>query len=688
MNLDKIKIAKTGDTTIVGRAAPGVLPQDNKWNILHIVRDGNQIRCDVVGGTTDYLEPFDTTPAVQYTFSINPTPDTATVIINGQERKTITADEGTTIIWQVSADGYVTQSGQYILTEDEALDIILEQQPVQQVTFSINPTPTDAIVEINNVVQNSITVNPGTNVSWKVSKTGYITQQGSEVVNENKTIEVVLEQEVVQYTFTINPTPENALVKLNGVEQKSITVDSGTTVNWEVSASGYVSKSGSEVITENKTLDVVLEAVPVTQYTLTINPTPADAVVKIDGEVRSSITVDENTEVSYEVSKEGYITQSGTHIVDSDETLDIILQAIPEYTFTIVPTPADATVTINGTVQTSVSVEYGSTVTWQVSATGYVTQSGEQVVTSDTNLPVVLEEELPLWVQTDDYVADGVTYELQDAELANGEFGTVYAAGVNYPTVPSTTAAIVTTSDKTDGVVTLTFDQYLTFYELSICCSSQHSSSNAYYQVLKDGKVVVTRKSANMSSGSKMWYIPQDINEEGDQLQILLDCADDSFPIRLYGIYITASASRPKPKLYTGNMEADGVMVTSISIGNLTGTMSGIYANDGSFATASSGVCSWIDFAFDTPVNNFKISYRGVNVNATNRLTLLLNNGSSSFESHTPISYSTEVQDFTYTVQADSPVTSFRFQYCDQDGGNTSAGIYGITDISGYKTST
>ena len=75
---------------------------------------------------------------------------------------------------------------------------------------------------------------------------------------------------------------------------------------------------------------------------------------------------------------------------------NLIYKSTPEtVTFTITPTPSDATIKINNVVQNSVEVEKGSTVTWSVEKTGYVTQSGEEVVNEDTTKEVTLEAKAP-----------------------------------------------------------------------------------------------------------------------------------------------------------------------------------------------------------------------------------------------------------------------------------------------------
>lgn len=131
-------------------------------------------------------------------------------------------------------------------------------------TFTINPTPSDATVTLTATgytqVGNSITVKPGTTVSWSVSKTNYYTQTGSITVNNDTTQDVSLVYALA--TFTINPTPSDATVTLSatGYSQvgKSITVEKGTSVSWNVSKSGYVTQSGSQAVNADETKNITL----------------------------------------------------------------------------------------------------------------------------------------------------------------------------------------------------------------------------------------------------------------------------------------------------------------------------------------------------------------------------------------------------------------------------------------------
>ena len=62
---------------------------------------------------------------------------------------------------------------------------------------------------------------------------------------------------------------------------------------------------------------------------MTVNPTPSDATVTINGEVKSTVTVPYGTAVEYSVVAEGYLTQSGMAELTENTTLDIELVEEP-----------------------------------------------------------------------------------------------------------------------------------------------------------------------------------------------------------------------------------------------------------------------------------------------------------------------------------------------------------------------
>lgn len=97
-------------------------------------------------------------------------------------------------------------------------------------------------------------------VQYKVLAKGYSEEEGTVVMDRNKTIEVTLTKTTV--TFTIN-TNVSATITMNGdtstnVRTKTIVVDPGTEVTWSASASGYGTESGKEVVNKNTTKSVSL----------------------------------------------------------------------------------------------------------------------------------------------------------------------------------------------------------------------------------------------------------------------------------------------------------------------------------------------------------------------------------------------------------------------------------------------
>lgn len=60
------------------------------------------------------------------------------------------------------------------------------------------------------------------------------------------------------------------------------------------------------------------------------------------------------------------------------------------YTFRIFPSPSDATVVINGLPQNEITISEGELITWEVSKTGYITQSGSFTITSNIDYNIEL----------------------------------------------------------------------------------------------------------------------------------------------------------------------------------------------------------------------------------------------------------------------------------------------------------
>lgn len=350
---------------------------------------------------------FPEIPEKTYVFTINPTPSTATVTINGVQRNSVVVYEGEQVVWSVGEESYKTQMGVQNVTEDTTIDVSLVETPSEDepslpiYTVCIQPVPSDSYVFLDGVNQSCISLAEGKSVRYTVQRSGYISKTGTIIADGNKTIAIVLEEQPVvepnYYTLTINPVPSTATVVIDGVEQSTITVEEGTTVSYEVYADGYYPQSGSLAMNEDNTLEVVLEENPYYNPThiLTINPVPSTATVTINGMVRRIFEGTEGTVANWSVKADGYVTQSGSYTIGTaNYEMSVTLEEyVPQnYTFTINPVPADAIVTINGVEQTSITVQEGTVVTYTVEKEGYHTRSESLVINKNTTLNIELRQ--------------------------------------------------------------------------------------------------------------------------------------------------------------------------------------------------------------------------------------------------------------------------------------------------------
>jgi len=196
------------------------------------------------------------------TLEIVPYPSDATVTLTAtgytQVDNSITVKYGTSVSYIVSKSGHETKSGTIIVTSDQQVLITL----LNQVVLTIEPTPSNATVVLTadgfTQVGNSIVVNPGTSVSYSISRTGYITQTDTIIVNTTQTLQISLTHEPC--TLTINPTPSDATVTFDTgiVSGNSCLVPYGSSVTYTVSRQYYNSQTANINMTSDQTISISL----------------------------------------------------------------------------------------------------------------------------------------------------------------------------------------------------------------------------------------------------------------------------------------------------------------------------------------------------------------------------------------------------------------------------------------------
>lgn len=288
------------------------------------------------------------TGIVRLTIIANPA--RALIEINGELTSTAEVKRGSKVSYRVyDPEGkYTSKSAEITIVDDTILTITLDQS-ILNCTLTIVPNVETAAVFIEThkitdddlpTENNARTEKSGNILYWKVTARGYYPQEGSvQLTDSDITLNVNLEDLPI-YTLTINPTPADAVVRMNGEVRNSMSVFLWDTIEWDVNAVGYYEKTGSTEMLEDTTLDVVLEELP--WYTFTINPTPADATVRIDGVERKSVRVQLGMSVEYSVTRANYMPNSGSVIITSDRTLDVVLEKASKMLCYYTPNASDA----------------------------------------------------------------------------------------------------------------------------------------------------------------------------------------------------------------------------------------------------------------------------------------------------------------------------------------------------------
>lgn len=181
----------------------------------------------------------------------------------------------------------------------------------------------------------------------------------------------------------------------------------------------------------------------------------------------NSITVKSGTNISYTINKDNYFMKTVTNrTVNQTETITETLSQ--KYTFTINPTPSDATITLSSNdpdsiIQgNSIIVHYGSYVDYTVSKTHYITQTGTQVITTNTTKAITLA--LLTYTLTINTTPSDATVTFSTGTVSGKSCTVTDGTSVTYTVSKqyynSTSATVTVTSNQTINV-TITTDYYI-----------------------------------------------------------------------------------------------------------------------------------------------------------------------------------------------------------------------------------
>ena len=269
-----------------------------------------------------------------------------------------------------------------------------------KVTLTVTSDTQDAHIYLNGVEQSSIIVDKDSIVSLIIKAEGFVTF--NEVICVHRTQKIHINLTTISgpapsvYKITVNPTPSNASVKLDGEDCYYKYVEKGTYVDVEVSLEGYRTYKQSILVNADKVFNINLQPIKICKVSLDYSNFKGFPiyVYNSDNELINTITdygqtpmigVVEDTSDIIRVSQEHYY-DSNYNISFKNEDYTITLDSVPkQYTLNATSNPSNAIIKINEEVRSSIIVDYYTTVKVSVSCTNYKTYTENILVTDNIN---------------------------------------------------------------------------------------------------------------------------------------------------------------------------------------------------------------------------------------------------------------------------------------------------------------
>lgn len=326
------------------------------------------------------------------------------------------------------------------------------QDTTKYYTVTVISNPSTARVTINGITGKEASFPQNTRVTIIAKLDGYYDKTITiSALTKNENIQVAFtdaDKIPTQSTFTVTigqPVPVNAKIYVNDTLYNpgdKLTVNAGTSINIRATADGYNDYTNTFVVNSDVTVSPVLTQ-GVTFYNVTVGtPTPANAVIKINGVVKNIgdvITVESGTPIVVTAEAEGYNYYSENITINRNTTISPVLTAIPATTYTykvVVRVEGteinDATIVLTNqsTSQSiagnEITVSPNTSVGVVISKTGYQTRSFTKIITGNTidtidliaednNVYIQIDGRLDTTVEADKrkvkvYVLDGINW--------------------------------------------------------------------------------------------------------------------------------------------------------------------------------------------------------------------------------------------------------------------------------------
>lgn len=134
--------------------------------------------------------------------------------------------------------------------------------------------------------------------------------------------EITTTGQIAKYDLSIVPTPSEALVKINDVEQSSYNGYETEDIKYEISLEGYATRMGNVHLMEDTELNITLPL----EVHLTINVDQEDAIVTVNDIEGKEHTFGQGDEISVKITCKGYKTYTNAFIIEEDTVLDVVME--------------------------------------------------------------------------------------------------------------------------------------------------------------------------------------------------------------------------------------------------------------------------------------------------------------------------------------------------------------------------
>lgn len=216
------------------------------------------------------------------------------------------------------ADMYVGDDGWLYIGDTPIYQITLNDVLGDVVVEKIEQKLTEKIMQAINAYMSGVVSNFVNAITSQIDR---LIAQGIKISNNHSgsiNVDAAITGEIENNNTNIHSG------ELGVTHKGQVAVAHSGRVNTDVALSGGIDVNGG-----------VTPPAPITKYRLTVNPTPSDATVTLNGEPIRSGEFDENSTVEVIISKAGYITKTQTINITEDTVLNITLeQIVDNYTFT------------------------------------------------------------------------------------------------------------------------------------------------------------------------------------------------------------------------------------------------------------------------------------------------------------------------------------------------------------------